>query len=139
MNDLGELQSLSVPPLSRRGFVMAVLMTGFTLATTRVEGQEIRTDTTGIEAGEVRIPVADGEIPAYRALPQGRGPFPVVLVVEEIFGVHEYIKDVCRRLAKLVLQFPSKERFLYLPWFVSWGIEHGPGACDRATDAESGG
>jgi carboxymethylenebutenolidase len=47
----------------------------------------------------VRIPVADGEIPAYRAMPDKGGPFPVVLVVQEIFGVHEYIRDVCRRLA----------------------------------------
>jgi carboxymethylenebutenolidase len=48
----------------------------------------------------VKIPVADGEIPAYRAMPAKGGPFPVVLVVQEIFGVHEHIKDLCRRLAK---------------------------------------
>ena len=48
-----------------------------------------------------KIPVADGGMPAYYARPQGSGPFPTVLVIEEIFGVHEYIKDVCRRLAKL--------------------------------------
>ena len=52
-------------------------------------------------AGEVKIPVKDGEIPAYRALPEKEGEFPVVLVVQEIFGVHEHIKDVCRRFAKL--------------------------------------
>jgi carboxymethylenebutenolidase len=61
----------------------------------------ISTDTTGLEAGEVKIPVADGQIPAYRAMPASGGPFPVVLVVQEIFGVHEHIKDVCRRFAKL--------------------------------------
>ena len=53
------------------------------------------------DAGEVKIPVTDGEIPAYRALPASGGPFPVVLVVQEIFGVHEHIKDICRRFAKL--------------------------------------
>jgi carboxymethylenebutenolidase len=94
------LDGLIVPPLSRRGFVMTSLMSGLTLATTRVEAQVIHTDTDGIEAGEVAIPAADGPMPAYRAVPKGAGPFPIVLVVEEIFGVHDYIKDICRRLAK---------------------------------------
>ena len=94
------LNGLIVPPLSRRGFVMTSLMTGLTLATTKVEAQVIHTDTDGIEAGEVAIPAADGPMPAYRAVPKGAGPFPIVLVVEEIFGVHDYIKDICRRLAK---------------------------------------
>jgi carboxymethylenebutenolidase len=61
----------------------------------------IITDDQGLLAGEVSIPVADGTIPAYRAAPQGTGPHPVILVVQEIFGVHEHIKDVARRLAKL--------------------------------------
>ena len=60
----------------------------------------ITTDTDGLTAGEVKIPVADGEIPAYRAMPATGGHFPVVLVVQEIFGVHEHIKDLCRRFAK---------------------------------------
>ena len=94
------LQGLKDYPLARRGMVMAGLMTGFTLATTRVEAQAIHTDSTGIEAGEVKIPVADGTLPGYSARPTGAGPFPIVLVIEEIFGVHEYIKDTCRRLAK---------------------------------------
>ncbi len=87
--------------MARRGFVMTSLMTGLTLATTRVEAQVIHTDASGLRAEEVQIPVADGHIPAYAARPDGPGPFPTVLVIEEIFGVHEYIKDVCRRLAKL--------------------------------------
>ncbi len=95
-----KLDGLVIPPFSRRGFVMTSLMTGLTLATTRVEAQAIHTDEAGIVAGEVRIPVGDGPMPAYRAMPQGPGPFPIVLVVEEIFGVHDYIKDICRRLAK---------------------------------------
>ena len=49
----------------------------------------------------MKIPAPDGEMPAYRAMPTRGGPFPVVLVVQEIFGVHEHIKDVCRRFAKL--------------------------------------
>jgi carboxymethylenebutenolidase len=66
-----------------------------------VSAQTITTSTEGLEAGEVRIPVADGEIPAYRAMPAKGKDFPVVLVVQEIFGVHEHIKDICRRFAKL--------------------------------------
>lgn len=88
------------PPLARRGFMMSTLITGLTLATTRVDAQAIHTDTQGIEAGETKIPVTDGALPAYFAHPAGAGPFPTVLVIEEIFGVHDYIKDICRRLAK---------------------------------------
>ncbi|GJE60334.1 dienelactone hydrolase family protein [Methylobacterium trifolii] len=94
------LDGLLNPPLSRRGFVMTSLMSGLTLATTRVEAQVIHTDASGVTAGEVTIPAGDGPMPAYRAVPEGAGPFPIVLVIEEIFGVHDYIKDICRRLAK---------------------------------------
>ena len=86
---------------TRRGFVVTSLAAGFALAVQPVSAQTITTDTKGLEAGEVKIPVADGDIPAYRAMPAKGGPFPVVLVVQEIFGVHEHIKDICRRLAKL--------------------------------------
>ncbi|MEJ7711930.1 MAG: dienelactone hydrolase family protein [Pyrinomonadaceae bacterium] len=88
--------------LNRRGFVMTTLAAGFALAVQPVAAQTtITTDTTGLIAGEVKIPVKDGEIPAYRAMPAKGKSFPVVLVVQEIFGVHEHIKDICRRFAKL--------------------------------------
>ncbi len=87
-------------PLARRGMLMTSLISGFTLAVAPVEAQVIHTDTIGINGGEVKIPVADGEMPGYAAKPNGAGPFPIVLVNEEIFGVHEHIKDLCRRLAK---------------------------------------
>jgi carboxymethylenebutenolidase len=99
--DLLGLDGVAATAFSRRGFVMTSLMTGLTLATTRVEAQVIHTDSAGIVAGEVKVPVADGAMPTYRAMPEGSGPFPIVLVIEEIFGVHEYIKDTCKRLAKL--------------------------------------
>jgi len=86
---------------SRRGFVVTTLASGFAMSVRPVSAETITTDTKGLEAGEVKIPVTDGEIPAYRAMPATGGPFPVVLVVQEIFGVHEHIKDICRRLAKL--------------------------------------
>jgi len=98
-DDLSKL--MTGTELSRRGFVVTSLATGFALATQPVTGQTITTDTQGLEAGEVKIPVADGQVPAYRAMPASGGPFPTVLVVQEIFGVHEHIKDICRRLAKL--------------------------------------
>ena len=85
---------------TRRGFVMTSLATGFALAAQPVSAQAIHTDTNGLTAGEVKVPVADATIPAYRAMPDQGGPFPTVLVVEEIFGVHDHIQDICRRLAK---------------------------------------
>jgi carboxymethylenebutenolidase len=99
MNDSPELPGLIRFPVARR-FMMTGLLSGLTLATTRVEAQVIHTDTKGIDAGEMKVPVADGALPAYFARPQGDGPFPIVLVNEEAFGVHDYIKDICRRLAK---------------------------------------
>jgi carboxymethylenebutenolidase len=95
------LSLLPKPNLSRREFVVTTLAAGFAMAVQPVSADTITTDTKGLEAGEVKIPVKDGEMPAYRALPDKGGPFPTVLVVQEIFGVHEHIKDVCRRLAKL--------------------------------------
>jgi carboxymethylenebutenolidase len=96
-----ELRSFMVKQdFSRREFVVTSLATGFALAVQPISAQTITTDTQGIEAGEVKIPTKDGQMPAYRAVPQGKGPFPVVLVVQEIFGVHEHIKDLARRLAK---------------------------------------
>ena len=86
---------------SRREFVVTSLAAGFAMAVQPVSAQTITTDTKGLEAGEVKIPVTDGEIPAYRAMPADGKNLPVILVVQEIFGVHEHIKDVCRRLAKL--------------------------------------
>jgi carboxymethylenebutenolidase len=100
MNDFGEHSGLHRYPLARRGFVMTSLISGYTLATQRVEAQAIQTDMTGLDAGEVQIPVKDGKLPGYYARPAKGTNFPVILVNEEIWGVHEYIKDVCRRFAK---------------------------------------
>lgn len=91
----------SPPGFTRRTFVMTSLASGFAMASNPVLAAAIVTDTNGLVAGEVSVPVADGKIPAYRAMPARAGKYPVVLVVQEIFGVHEHIKDVCRRYAKL--------------------------------------
>jgi len=102
---MSDSERLSLQPKTewkRREFVVTVLGAGFALAVQPVSSQTmIVTDTEGMESGEVRIPVPGGEIPAYRAMPATGGPFPTIIVVQEIFGVHEHIRDVCRRLAKL--------------------------------------
>src|SRR5215475_7805625 len=85
---------------SRREFVVVSLAAGFALSVMPVSAETITTDSNGLVAGEVKIPVQGGEIPGYRAMPATGGPFSTILVVHEIFGVHEHIKDICRRLAK---------------------------------------
>jgi carboxymethylenebutenolidase len=103
MFDSDHLNSLQPPlaPLNRRILVKASLTLGFCAAVTPVLAQVVTTSADGLVAGEVKVPAGDADIPAYRAMPASGGPFPTVLVVHEIFGVHEYIKDVCRRWAKL--------------------------------------
>lgn len=86
---------------NRREFVTSLLASGFALAVQPLSAQTITTDSKGLTAGEVKIPGKGGALPAYRAMPDKGGPFPVILVVPEVFGVHEHIKDICRRLAKV--------------------------------------
>lgn len=87
--------------LSRRTFVATSIVAGFAMAVQPVSAQTvIVTDASGLEAGEVQVPVSDGRMAAYRAMPASGARFPVVLVISEIFGVHEYIQDTCRRFAK---------------------------------------
>lgn len=85
---------------SRRGFLVTTLATGFAVAAGPISAETITTDAIGLDVAEVKVPTADGEMPAYRAMPATGGPFATILVVQEIFGVHEHIKDICRRLAK---------------------------------------
>jgi carboxymethylenebutenolidase len=98
-----ELKSLMPKSdLTRREFVAATLAAGFAAAVRPVAAETvIVTDANGLEAGDVKIPAPGAEIPGYRAMPAKGTKLPVVLVVQEIFGVHEHIRDVCRRLAKL--------------------------------------
>jgi carboxymethylenebutenolidase len=89
------------PDLARRDFVRAAVGTGFASAVLPVTAQTIKTDSTGLTVSEVTIMVGDFKMPAYRAAPAGKTNLPVVLVISEIFGVHEHIADVARRFAKL--------------------------------------
>jgi len=86
---------------SRRDFVQTAVGSGFAAAVLPVSAQTISTDTAGLTAGEITVPVGDFKMPAYRAAPSGKTGLAVVLVVSEIFGVHEHIADVARRFAKL--------------------------------------
>ena len=90
-------------PFSRRGFMTAsaAVTAGYTLAAGPVRAEVIKTDNDGLDVGDATIRVADGEMPGYYARPKGKANPPVVMVAMEIFGLHEYIKDVTRRLAKL--------------------------------------
>jgi carboxymethylenebutenolidase len=107
MNEHTRMQDIDgltkTAPLSRRGFMTASAASaaGFTLAAGPVRADAIKTDTTGLAAGDAKIAVAGGEMPAYFARPAGVVNPPVILVAMEIFGLHEYIRDVTRRLGKL--------------------------------------
>ncbi|MBR0792116.1 dienelactone hydrolase family protein [Bradyrhizobium manausense] len=92
-----------VAPVSRRGFMSATaaVAAGYTLAAGPVRAEVITTDTSGLQAGDAKIKVGSAEMPAYFARPAGNTKAPVIIVAMEIFGLHEYIKDVTRRLAKL--------------------------------------
>lgn len=85
--------------LSRRLFG-GVFFAGYAVFALSAEAEPVRTDEAGLVTGVVQLPAADRAIPAYLAKPDQRGRHPVVVVVSEVFGVHEYIRDVCRRLAK---------------------------------------
>ncbi len=91
--------------VNRREFlVSSILAAGtYALAVEPIQTQtRIITDSEGLVVGEIKIPVPDGEIPAYRAMPDKKGKkFPMIVVIHEIFGVHEWIQDISRRLAKL--------------------------------------
>lgn len=86
--------------VDRRAVLATSLSAGFALSVQPVTASVIATDANGLEAGDVKIPVSDGTIPAYQARPAGGRNLPVVIVIQEIFGVHEWIRDVCRRFAK---------------------------------------
>ncbi len=96
------IPKLPMKDLTRRQFIAVTALTaGFALAVHPIAAATITTDTNGLVAGEVKIPVKDRQIPAYRAMPANGSNFPVVLVIQEIFGVHAHIQDICRRFAKL--------------------------------------
>ena len=82
-------------PVNRRGFIAAAIAAGLAVTAQPVPGQAIKTPMDGLEGGDTKV----GDIPAYYAVKRGGGKRPVVLVVPEIFGLHEYQKDMCRRLA----------------------------------------
>ena len=106
----------SLPPrreFNRREFVRTSVGSGFAAAVLPVMAQtEVKTDTVGLIAGEVTIPVGDFKMPAYRAAPADRANAPLVLVISEIFGVHEYIADVVRRFAKAGYYAVAPELFV---------------------------
>src|SRR5215469_866354 len=91
------------PDLSRRGFMTAsaAAAAGYTLAAGPVRADAIKTDATGLDAGDAHVKVTGGDMPVYFARPANAKNPPVVLVAMEIFGLHEWVKDVTRRLGHL--------------------------------------
>jgi carboxymethylenebutenolidase len=102
MSDIVGLMK-TAPPFSRREFMTssAAAAAGYTLAAGPVRADAIKTDTTGLTAGDAKVKVADGEMPVYFARPANVANPPIILVAMEIFGLHEYIRDVTRRLGQL--------------------------------------
>ena len=92
-----------VTPLSRRGFMTttAAAAAGYSLAAGPVRAEAITTDTNGLTVGSASATVADGAMPLYFARPENVAKPPIILVAMEVFGLHEYIRDVTRRLGKL--------------------------------------
>jgi carboxymethylenebutenolidase len=112
INDIKSLNS--GPVIRRRGFMLGSLSAGFAASvvpTGQLLAQTVVTDLTGLNAGEIKIKTPDGDIPGYYAKPAGQANCATVLVVQEIFGVHEHIRDVCRRFAKAGFMAVAPEMF----------------------------
>ena len=94
---------IRTPPVSRRGFMSAsaAAMAGFSLAAGPVRADALKTDAIGLATGAATVKVAGGDMPAWFARPAHVSKPPIVIVAMEVFGLHEYIRDICRRLAKL--------------------------------------
>ncbi|MDQ0465391.1 carboxymethylenebutenolidase [Caulobacter ginsengisoli] len=86
--------------VSRRS-LGGLFFAGYAVAAFSAEADPIHTDETGLICETVMVPASDRSIPAYVARPRAKGKFPTVMVISEVFGIHEYIRDICRRLAKL--------------------------------------
>jgi carboxymethylenebutenolidase len=91
------------PDVSRRGFMTAsaAVAAGYTLAAGPVRAEAIKTDTAGLTAGDATVKVEGGQMPVYYARPANVTNPPVILVAMEIFGLHEWVKDIARRVGKL--------------------------------------
>jgi carboxymethylenebutenolidase len=102
MNDRSHFDSLfPAVPFSRRGFLVSSAATGFALSAGPLMAQQaIKTSADGLVVMETTIPVTGGQLPIYTAAPKKPGKFPVIIVIPEVFGMHEYQKDIARRLAK---------------------------------------
>ncbi|MFQ5418461.1 MAG: dienelactone hydrolase family protein [Myxococcota bacterium] len=147
--------------VTRREFlVSSALVAGYAIAAEPVFASAIHTEEAGLETGDVSIPVAGGSMAAYYAAPASGDTPPVALVVHEIFGVHEYIRDVCRRLAKegylaiapdlyqrqgdvskqtsvgkileeIVVKVPDEQVLADLDATLAWAKDHGKGDTSR--------
>ena len=95
----------------RRSFVMTSLASGFVVVSNAVFTQAVVTGRSDLVAGEAGLPVSEGEMLAHCAMPAAPGKYPVLLVVQKIFGVHEHIKDMCLRFARMGDYVIAPERY----------------------------
>ena len=127
--------------MSRRQFLARMTaagasLAGFAIAANPVAGEVITTPTSGLTVADGKVPSGDFQVPIYEARPATAGKYPVVLVIPEVFGMHEHIKDVTRRFAR--------ENFLSItfePYAREGGVLHLPDiesvrkVVDRVPDA----
>ena len=97
---------------SRRGFITASASVGFALAAGPLNAQSaIRTPADGLDVADLTVPVPGGQMPAYRAAPAKAGKYPVVIVVPEIFGMHEYQKTFAAAWPNWAMSASRRTRF----------------------------
>jgi carboxymethylenebutenolidase len=112
MDDSQRDAGQQMPGLSRRDFVTTAVRAGFALAVYPLAATALATDDQGLDAGAIQIPAGDRAIPGYWAMPAGKKKLPTVIVCHEIFGLHEHIRDVCRRFAKLGMLAVAPDLFV---------------------------
>ncbi len=109
----GRLGHTTEAGATRRTALKAALGVGYAATAMPIMAQSaIKTSSDGLTAGEVTIDVGGFKMAAYRAMPAGKTNLPIVLVIQEIFGVHEYIADTARRFAKMGYLAVAPELFL---------------------------
>ena len=114
MSDAKSLLDRGSEAVTRRAAMVATIGVGYAAAVLpeMAQAAAISTSGAGLVEGEVMVNVAGFDVPVYRSMPAGAGPFPVVLVLSEIFGVHEHIADLTRRFAQLGYMALAPELFM---------------------------
>lgn len=111
-SDFDSLVGKEDPFVDRRSFIKTAIGLGFAAAAGPINAKVIRTDTVGLIDGEFELDIGGKKIPAYMAQPKDKGDLPIIIVISEIFGLHEHIADVARRFAKMGYMAIAPELFI---------------------------